>query len=129
MILSCVFCFFYLHYCCPLNSCRFLLLIQRILPWFVNPINLSLIQLLFYFFFYTVACVTHNLKSQIFFQHLLQYIHKSILFLWKQWRCLYSNNKVLHLNHILVLHNHTKIHIFQFYSDVILINLEKQAYE
>ena len=45
-----------------------------------------------------------------------------------QWSSLYLYNKVLHFHQILVLQTHTKIHTLQFYLDLILISLKKQAY-
>ena len=41
---------FYLHHCCLLNGCMFLLLIQKNLLWLFHLFLLSLVQLLFYFF-------------------------------------------------------------------------------
>ena len=75
-----------------------------------------------------MVCLIQNLKCQILFQHLLQYLCKYHLFLHEQQGCLYPHNKVLHFQHILVLHNQFKINTLQFYLDLILINLNKQAY-
>ena len=46
----------------------------------------------------------------------------------KKRKCTKKCIKVLYFYHILVLHNHTKIHKLQSYLDLILINLNKQAY-
>ena len=51
----------------------------------------------------------------------------SSIFTWTM-KILYPYNKVLLFRYILVLLNHTKLHILQFHSDLILINLDKQDY-
>ena len=75
-----------------------------------------------------MVCVNQNLKCQTLFQYHLQCLCKYCLFLHEQWNCLNPYNNFFHFYHILVLHNHTKTHTFQFYSDLILMNINKQAY-
>ena len=104
------FLLFPLHHCCLLHS-----------SFMICPPNSSFIgQSLFYFFLQAMVCLIQNLKCQILFQHSLQYLYPLSY--------LYPYYKVLHFHHILVLHNHTKIYKLQFYLDLILTNLNKQAY-
>ena len=116
---------FYLHHYCLLNSYMFLLLIQQFFSWLVHQIHLSLIQSLF-LFFPRGNCLFHSLKCQIVF-NIFCNIFVNII-------CFYMNNeavcndKALHFYHILVLHNCIKIHTLQFYVDLILKILNKQAY-
>ena len=102
------FLFFYFHHCFLLMSYMSLFLIQQILSWFVLLIHLSLIQLLFCLFLQ----VSVSVKS---FFNIFCNVFAIII-------CFHMNNEVL------VLDNHTKIHILQFYSDLILIILKKLAY-
>ena len=125
--LFCAFFFFILIFFL-LNRYICLLLTQKIISWFIFPIHLELIQLHFYFFLQAMVCLIQNLKCQILFKHLLQYLYKYILFLHKQWSCIHPYTKFLHFHHIFVLHSHTKVHTLQFLLRSILINLNKQAY-
>ena len=61
---------------------------------------------------YLLWSVFFNLKCQILFQNLLQFLFKYHLFLHEQWNCLYLYNKVLHFYHILVLHIYTNFFFF-----------------
>ena len=88
------FLLFYLRCCCFLNSYTGLLIIQKIISWFVHLILISFIHLLFLFF-----PLGNRLSN----------------FKWK-------------VSNILILQNHTKIETLQLYLDLILINLNEQAY-
>ena len=78
-----------------------------------------------------MVCLIHNLKYQIFFQHLSQCSCKCHLFLSIQWNCLYPYNTVLLFHHIFVIHNHSKTHTSLSYSVLVLtvrINLKKISF-
>ena len=72
--------------------------------------------------------VSKYYENDCCFNTFCQCLCKYHLFLHKQWSYLYRYNKFLLFLNILVLHNHTEIHTLQFYSDLILRNLNKQAY-
>ena len=78
-----------------------------------------------------------RVKCQILLQPLLQYLYRYFMFLHEvvniehlheQWSCLYLYNKAFYFHHISVFNSHTKIHTLQFNSNLIFINLNKQAY-
>ena len=70
-----------------LSNYKFLLLIRKILSRFFHLVHLSFI--LFYILLLVTACLSHNLKYQIQFQHLLYYLCKYHLFLCIQRNYLY----------------------------------------
>ena len=82
----------------------------------------------FCFFAFHSGFSCPQFKVSNFFQHLLQNLCKCVLFWYGQWSFLYPYNIILLSRYILLLRNHTKVHKFQFYLFIILINLCKQAY-
>ena len=62
-----------------------------------------------------MAFLIHNLKYQIFFQHLLQCLRKYLLFLCRLWSYLYPCNIMLIFLFILVSRSHTKTHTLLLY--------------
>ena len=78
---------FYFHYCYLLNSYMFLLLIVQIPSLFFHLIYLLWSQQRFCFFFHLEAVfLIHNLKYQITFQNLWQYLFKHRVLLHEQWK-------------------------------------------
>ena len=115
--LFCALCCFFFHRCYLLNSCFFINPTNSFIIWqpnssFINPVT---------FIFFPLGYGLPNSKFEVsnLSQHILQYL----LFLYEQWSCLCPYNQVLHFHHILVLHNHAKVHKLQFYLDLILISL------
>ena len=109
----CAFYFFCPHLCRLLNSCMFLVIMQKTLPLFSHLFHILLIELLSSFLLQLIVCLIHNFKYQISFQHFLQCLINI--------SCFYIVFKAV--CHILVLHNHDKTHTLLFYWFQILINL------
>ena len=82
----------------------------------------------FFLFFLPVNGLIGNLKYQILFQHLLQYLRRYLLFLIELWSCMYSCCIILFFLHMSVLRNHTKTHALLFCWYVILLDLNKLVY-
>ena len=120
-----LFAYFYLHSYYLFSNYKLLLLIQQIILLPFLLIDLSLSQETFCFFLLVAVVPIHSLKYPILCQNLLQCLYKCHLFLHGQRNSLYPFNKVFLFHHILVLHNHTKIHTLLFCFIIILINLSR----
>ena len=86
---------------------------------FSHLIYFSLIQLLLYFLLLVMACLTNNLKCQIFFQHLLQYLCKCLLFFCRLQSCLCPFTFISLFLHTLVSRN---------FGFVVISNINRSQY-
>ena len=101
--LFCAFCLF-IFSTISISNRRFLLLIQQIPSLFFHLIHLSLIKLLFYFLFFTMVSLIHNLKYQTCFNNFYNVFINVI--------CFYVNNETV-CTHITQSYFYT---IFWFYA-------------
>ena len=82
----------------------------------------------FYLFSHEQWSCLYPCKKALHFQYLQQCLCKYHLFSLEQRSCLYPYKKVLHFHYISILFNYAGIHTSQFYIDLVLIILNKQAY-
>ena len=101
----------------------FLVSMGQTLSLFFQIINLSLIQWL-YFFLSVILFLIHILKYQVLFWHLLQYLHKCLVFMWPV-KILYPCIIVLLFLYSLIPSNLTKTQILLLSSFPILIDLNR----
>ena len=95
---------------------------------FSHRTHFSLIQWYFLFFLKVIVFLIYNLKYQVFFELLLWYLCKYLLFLCRFLGYLYPLNTILHFLHILGLRNYIKIHTLPFWWFLILIDLNRLVY-
>ena len=75
-----------------------------------------------------MACVTHNLRQWISFQHLLQCLCKSLLFLYERSCYLYSYSIIVPFSHISVFLQSYKTYILVFCLFLTFIDLTKAIF-
>ena len=128
MNIFCAFSLFCFHHGHLLNIYMFVISIWRPLSLFPHLLHLSLIQLLFSFFLQVMVYLVLDLKYQIAFQHILQFLRKCLWFLCRLKSFMYSCRIIWLFLLILVSHIHTEIQAFLFYCIPVLIHLITQVY-